>query len=370
MPDKSDNPVNIESSEDSQSFLAAKARSDRVWQDLKTNASKYRLLTGDRPTGPLHIGHYFGTLANRVKIQEMGVETFIVIADYQVLTDRDSYKEIPGNVKEILLDYLACGLDPKSDKTWIFRHSHVPELNQLLLPFLTLVSVPELERNPTVKDEIRAAQLKVISGAMLTYPVHQAADILFCKGDLVPVGKDQLPHLEISRKIARRFNERFAPKKPVFKEPTALLSEVPMIQGLDGNDKMSKSRGNAIILSWSADQTAKAIKKATTDSERNITYDPENRPEVANLLRIISLCTGEDPKAIASSIGEGGGGQLKAKLTEAINDFLAPIRARRLELASNLDYLNEVLAQGTEKARQEGAKTLQEVRKSMLMESI
>jgi tryptophanyl-tRNA synthetase len=248
--------------------------------------------------------------------------------------------------------------------TIVFAHSHVPELNQLLLPFLTLVSVPELERNPTVKDEIKAAGLNIINAAMLAYPVHQAADILFCKGNLVPVGKDQLPHLELSRKIARRFNEKYG---PVFPEPDALLSEVPTVLGLDGSQKMSKSRNNAIFLKASEDETAKLVKSAKTDAERLITYEPERRPEVANLLRIISLCTGKSPTAIADEIADAGAGELKHMLTEELNAYLAPMRRRRAEYAKDPELVSQVLAKGNAKAREMAQKTLEEVQKSMGM---
>ena len=228
----------------------------------------------------------------------MGVETFIVVADYQVLTDRDSVDSIPDNVRELVLDYLAAGLDPATGRTHIFCHSHVPALNQLLVPFLTLVGMGELDRNPTVKEEIDAAGLTTVNAAMYTYPVHQAADILFCKGNVVPVGKDQLPHLELTRKIARRFNQRFCKRRirRVFPEPEALLSNAPKILGLDGSQKMSKSRNNAVMLRATADETAALIKKAKTDTDRQITYEPGRRPEVANLLLLASLCTGEAPE--------------------------------------------------------------------------
>src|SRR5262249_16925095 len=204
--------------------------------DLGKNPGRYRVLTGDRPTGPLHIGHYFGSLKSRVELQDLGVETFVVIADYQVLTDRDTVEAIADNVRGLVLDYLATGIAPQRARTHIFCHSHVPSLNQLLVPFLTLVGMGELERNPTVKEEISAAGLTNVNAAMYTYPVHQAADILFCKGNVVPVGKDQLPHLELSHKIARRFNHRFLPSgPPLFPEPDALLSAAPKILGLDGN---------------------------------------------------------------------------------------------------------------------------------------
>ena len=277
-------------SSERETFLAAKVRSDAIWADLDDHAGKYRVLTGDRPTGALHIGHYFGTLANRVTLQNKGVDSFILVADYQVLTDRERATDPLETLKGVVLDYLAVGLDPFHQNTTIFCHSHIPELNQLMLPFLTLVSVQELQRNPTVKEELQVSQQDTMSASLLTYPVHQAADILFCKGQLVPVGKDQLPHLEMSRKIARRFNHRYGKKKRIFPIPTALLSEVPMIMGLDGHQKMSKSRGNAIDLRMTEKQTAKLIKSAKTDSERRITYDEVNRPEVANLLRLLALC--------------------------------------------------------------------------------
>lgn len=352
---------------DRATFEEAQKRSDAIREDLKTNAHKYRLLTGDRPTGPLHIGHYFGTLQNRVRLQNMGLDTLVVIADYQVLIDRDTADAIAANVEEIVLDYLAVGLDPTGHNTTIFAHSHVPELNQLMLPFLTLVSAAELERNPTVKEEIRAAGLDVINAAMLTYPVHQAADILFCKGNIVPVGKDQLPHLELSRKIARRFNERFSPKKALFPQPEALLGDIPTVLGLDGNQKMSKSRNNAIMISATDDETAKLIKGAKTDSDRVITYDPDKRPEVSNLLRLIGLCTDRNPADVAAEIGDGGGGKLKSMLTDALNAHFAPMRKRRLEYKQNKEIVREILREGNAHAREIAAKTLDEVRVAMNM---
>ncbi len=349
----------------SATYAATIARSEAIEKELKETPTKFRVLTGDRPTGALHIGHLFGSLANRVRLQNLGVPIFVVIADYQVLTDRDTFKDIANHVRELTLDYLATGLDP--EKCVIFPHSHIPELNQLLLPFLTLVTMSELDRNPTIKEEIQAAGLKQINAGMYTYPVHQAADILFCKANLVPVGKDQIPHLEMSRLIARRFNKRFSKKERVFPEPHPLLSEAPMILGLDGGQKMSKSRNNAILLGATADETAKLIKKAKTDSQRHITYDPENRPEVANLLLITSLCTGQSPADIAQQIGDGGAGQLKKTVTEALNEYLKEIRAKRLELARDQELVSKVLQSGIEVARAEAIKTLDEVRQVMNM---
>lgn len=347
-------------------YTAALERSNRLEQDILTNPKKYRVLTGDRPTGRLHIGHYFGSLQNRVRLAHLGIPVYIVIADYQVLTDHDAFSEIAQNTKQLAIDYLAAGIQPSED-VFIFPHSYVPEANQLMLPFLTLVTNAELSRNPTVKEEIGSAGLKSVNAGMYTYPVHQACDILFCKANLVPVGKDQLPHLEMTRTIARRFNEKFCADKPVFPEPEALLSKTPSILGLDGSQKMSKSRGNAIMLSATEDETAALIKKAKTDSERLITYEPEKRPEVANLLMLISLCTGEGPALIAEKIGEGGGGKLKAVLTEALNEKLRPLRAERKKLEADESYIRQVLTDGAQKAQKIAARTLEEVRSVMNM---
>lgn len=348
-------------------FEAAVERSKKIEADITVHPEKYKVLTGDRPTGRLHIGHYFGSLQNRVRLSKLGVFTCILIADYQVLTDHDAFSEISQNTKELTIDYLAAGIVP-SERVMIFPHSYIPELNQLMLPFLTLVSNAELSRNPTVKEEINAAGITNVNAGMYTYPIHQACDILFCKGNTVPVGKDQLPHIEMTRTIARRFNEKFAKDTPVFPEPQALLSKTPNILGLDGNQKMSKSRGNAIMLSASEDETAALIKKAKTDSERTITYDPDNRPEVANLLMLISLCTGEKPLQIAEKIGDGGGGLLKKTLTEALNETLRPLRTERVRLEAAPDYIRQVLLSGVEAARAMAIETLNEVRRVMNME--
>ena len=322
---------------------------------------RFRILTGDRPTGPLHLGHYFGTLQNRVRLLEQGVEVFVLVADYQVLTDRDVAERLTETVEGLLLDYLAVGIDPS--RATMFTHSAVPALNQLLLPFLSLVTVSELNRNPTVKDEIAHSRQSSVSGLMFTYPVHQAADILFCKGNLVPVGQDQLPHVEITRLIARRFAERYA---PVFPEPDALLSAAPVLLGTDGS-KMSKSRGNAIGLAASADETARLIKGARTDADRTITYDPEHRPEVSSLVLLAALCLDRDPQEVADEIGGGGAAALKRVVTDAVNEFLAPIRARRSAYAADLGYVRSVLRAGNERANEIAGQTLAEVREAMGM---
>jgi tryptophanyl-tRNA synthetase len=352
-------------------FAAAVERSNKIEEDIVKNPGNYRVLTGDRPTGRLHIGHYFGSLQNRVRLSKMGVPTMILIADYQVLTDHDAFQEISQNTKQLVIDYLASGIEP-GENVIIYPHSYVPEANQLMLPFLTLVTNAELERNPTVKEEIQSGlangKMKSVNAGMFTYPIHQACDILFCKGNVVPVGKDQLPHLELTRTIARRFNEKFCRgRDPIFPEPQALLSKTPSILGLDGSQKMSKSRGNAIMLSATEDETAKLIKKAKTDGERRITWDPENRPEVANLLSLISLCTGEAPEAIAERIGEGGGGMLKNTLTEALNEKLRPLREKRAQLEKDPEYIRKVLTDGASRAREIAVNTLNEVREAMNM---
>lgn len=341
-------------------FSAQKEMSDKVKADLTVNPQKYTMLTGDRPTGRLHLGHYFGTIEQRVKLQDMGVPTNIVIADYQVITDRDTTEHIHDNVLNMVIDYLACGIDP--EKTMIFAHSAVPALNQLMLPFLSLVSQSELLRNPTVKSEQEASG-HALTGLLLTYPVHQACDILFCKGNVVPVGKDQLPHIEQTRQIARRFNERYA---PVFPEPVGLLTESVEIPGLDGR-KMSKSYGNAISLSATDEETAKLIKKSKTDSERNITFDPENRPGVSALLTTAALTSGRSEVELANEIGEAGAGALKQLVTESVNSYLAPIRQRRRELEKDIPYIEDVLAEGNRRANEVAESTLNEVRNAMGM---
>lgn len=349
-------------------FQRALERSAEIDAAITADPTRFRMLTGDRPTGNLHLGHYFGTLVNRVRLQQRGVESWILIADYQVITDRDGVGPIRERVLSLLTDYLAAGMDPEN--TTIFTHSAVPALNQLMLPFLSIVTEAELHRNPTVKAELEATGGRAMSGLLLTYPVHQAADILFCKANVVPVGKDQLPHIEEARLIAQRFDKRYGrpagAKSPVFRRPDALLSEAVAVMGTDGQ-KMSKSRGNAIELRMSADETAKLIKRAVTDSERRITFDPINRPQVANLLTLASLATGEDPTNIAEEIGEGGAGMLKKYVTDALNDMLAPLRARRLELAANEDYLLEILRRGNQRANEVANQTLAEVQEALQM---
>ena len=396
----------------SASLAAALRRSAEIERRIENEPHSFRVLTGDRPTGELHLGHYFGTLHNRVRLQDAGAELFVLIADYQVLTDRDVADRLGEHILGLILDYLAIGVDPA--RSVIFAHSAVPELNQLLLPFLSLVTHGELQRNPTVKDEIRQLpsggttprtprnmpdgkasvsgtrssggttsrsrrsvpggkasvsgmrRQASASGLMLTYPVHQAADILALKGNLVPVGQDQLPHVEVTRLIARRFNDRYpgTDGAGIFPEPDALLSDAPLILGTDGA-KMGKSRGNAIALHATADETARLIRTAKTDGQRHISYDPAGRPEVSSLVLLAALCLDRDPVTVAETIGDGGAALLKRTVTEAVNERFAPVRARHAELAADPGYARQVLRDGCARARQVAAATLEEVRDAM-----
>ncbi len=350
-------------------FEASLGRSKELEAKIQQNHAAFRVLTGERPTGLLHIGHLFGSIMERVRLQQLETEVFVLIADYQVITDRDELGAVAENAYNIVLDNLAAGLDPKT--TTFFAHSQIPELNQLMLPFLSLVSDSELRRNPTVKAELEASGGKM-SGLLLTYPIHQAADILFCKGNVVPVGKDQLPHIEIARVIARRFNERFCEQDGIFPLPEALLSSTPLLPGLDGG-KMSKSFGNAISLAMTSDETEALIKKSATDSTREISYDPANRPGVSALLEYIVLARGQklneqNVQLVVDEINRDpkyGAGLLKSKATEAMNDFLAPHRTRRAELSQNMDYLAAVLRSGNVKAREIASSTLRQVQDAM-----
>ena len=321
------------------------------------------ILTGDRPTGRLHLGHYVGSLKRRVELQNSGRfdEINILIADDQALTDNaDNPGKIRENIINVVLDYLSVGIDPT--KSTICVQSTLPALHALTFYYMNLVTTARLSRNPTVKSEMDASG-HALTGLLLTYPVHQACDILFCKGNIVPVGKDQLPHIEQTRQVARRFNERYG---HVFPEPEGVLNDAVEIPGLDGR-KMSKSYGNAISLSLTAEETAKLIKKSKTDADRMITYDKENRPGVSALLTTAALCTGRTEVDIAEEIGDGGSGTLKKYVTESVNEFLAPIRERRVQLAGDMDYIKDVLHEGNRRANEIANATLDEVREAMSM---
>src|SRR4051812_30476124 len=329
---------------------------------LARDPASHRVLTGDRPTGPLHVGHYFGTLENRVRLQRLGVELLVLVADYQTITDRDSPASLPRDVEALVADYLAVGIDPA--RAVIFAHSQVTALNQLLLPFLSLVTVAELAGNPTVKAETAAAGQASMSGLMFTYPVHQAADILFCKATLVPVGKDQLPHVELTRTIARRFNRRYAPGAPAFPEPEALLSDAPALLGVDGR-KMSKSAGTAIATGGGADEPARPIARPKPAADRRIVYDPARRPEVSNLVLLAALCQRRDPREVAAEIGGAGRAPPQRFVARSPHQRLRPIPQRRAQPVRGPRHPRDVLRAGNERAGEIAERTLAEVQRLM-----
>ncbi len=318
-----------------------------------------RFLTGDRPTGPLHIGHFVGSLQNRVALQNAGNEGFIVIADYQVITDRLDTEAVEKNIIDIVKDYLAVGIDPA--KSTIFIQSHIQELAELTTIFSMLVTLPQIERNPTVKEEIHAMGLKnKVSLGMLSYPVSPAADILLLQPDFVPVGVDQAPHVELAREIAGRFNRAFG---EVYHIPELMLSHYPRLVGLDGDQKMSKSRGNAINLSDPPEVVELKIKKAVTDSYTTVVYDPKKRPIISNMLTLFSVVTGQPPEVIAQQFGSKGYREFKEELIVAINAFLQPIQKRRSEVSD--DEVARIVRNGTARARGIAAETMKETRAAM-----
>ncbi len=244
-----------------------------------------RILTGDRPTGPLHLGHYVGSLRNRVRLQEQ-YDTFIIVADVQALTTHWETPELLGeNVREVALDNLSAGLDP--DKVSIFVQSMVPQIAELTVLFGLYTTVSRLRHNPTIKTEAKQYGYTDMTYGFLGYPVSQAADILFCRANLVPVGEDQLPHVEVTRFVARRFNELYG---EVFPEPEAMVSEVSRLVGLDGNAKMSKSLGNAIYLKDNPDEIRKKVMSAVTDPARIRKTDP-GHPEICTIFAYHRLST-------------------------------------------------------------------------------
>lgn len=318
-----------------------------------------RYLTGDRPTGPLHLGHYFGSLKNRVQFQEEGKEGFIIIADFQVVTDRLETDAIEQNIIELTKDYLAAGIDPQ--KTTIFVQSHIHEISVLTMLFSMIVTVPQLERNPTIKEEVKAmGQSDKMSLGMLSYPVSQAADILLFNPDFIPVGVDQAPHIELTRDIAARFNRLYG---DAFTVPEMVLSEQSRVLGLDGIQKMSKSRGNAIFLKDTKEVIFEKVKKAVTDSEREIYFDEEKRPAVSNLLLLFSLTSGRTIDDIVSEFKDAGNKVFKEALAESIDAFLTPMRTRREQLDE--EYVKKVIKEGTKRAQAVAHETLSRVREHM-----
>ena len=330
-------------------------------------ADKKRTLTGDRPTGRLHIGHYFGSLQNRVKMQEDdSLERFVMIADVQALTDNfNNPQKVRDNVYQVLLDYLSVGIDP--NKTTIFLQSMVPELAELTVYYSNLVTIARLERNPTVKTEI--AQKKELFGESVTYgfigyPVSQAADITAFEGELVPVGEDQLPLIEQCREIVRKFNSIYG---ETLKEPKAVLSSNKRIKGLDGNDKMGKSLGNAIYLSDSEEEITKKVMGAVTDPGR-IKKDDLGNPDVCMVAYYHNLFTKpEDVKKVCEECRAGARGCVacKRELAKNIIEELRPIREKRKYYEERPELLDEILKEGTEKARKIAKETMRKVKEAM-----
>lgn len=326
---------------------------------------KKRILTGDRPTGSLHLGHYVGSLKNRVRFQDE-YDCFFIIADYQVFTDHlNDNIQISKNIREITMDYLSVGIDPR--KSSIFIQSEIPEIAQLTMYFSFLVSIARLNRNPTIKEELKAAKIKEseMSYGFLGYPVSQAADILALRADIVPVGEDQLPHLEQTREIAKKFNNTF--KTDLFKLPEALLGEVPRLSGLDGQ-KMSKSRNNAIYLKDSKEDVSKKVMKVFTDPTRVHADDPGHIE--GNVLFEYFDAFDKDKEEVKSlkqeyKKGKIGDVPLKKRLGEVINEFLEPIREKRKEYESNPKLVEKVLEEGIEKTRKEAGETMKMVKEAI-----
>ena len=330
---------------------------------------KKRSLTGDRPTGNLHIGHYFGSLQNRVKIQEdENIEQFVMIADVQALTDNfNNPQKVRDNVYQVLLDYLSVGIDPK--KSTIFLQSMIPEIAELTVFYSNLVTVARLQRNPTVKTEI--AQKKELFGESVTYgflgyPVSQAADITVFGGDIVPAGEDQEPLIEQCREIVRKFNSIYG---KVLTEPEAVLSKEKRIKGLDGNEKMGKSLGNAIYLSDSAEEVNKKVMSAVTDPGRIKKDDPGN-PDICMVAYYHDLFSKEEVKTVCEECKAGNRGCVacKKQLIQNIIKEFEPLRERRKYYEERPEELKKILMEGTAKAKEEAKKTIAKVKEAMKLD--
>ena len=328
------------------------------------------VLTGDRPTGRLHIGHYFGSLKTRVELQESGnYDQYILIADVQALTDNfNNPEKVRKNVREVAMDYLSVGIDPS--KTTIYIQSMIPEVAELTVYYSNLVTIARLQRNPTVKTEI--AQKRDVFGESVTYgflgyPVSQAADITAFEGQLVPVGEDQLPLIEQCREIVRKFNSIYG---DVLVEPEAVLSNTKRIKGLDGNEKMGKSLGNAIYLSDTEEEITKKVMGAVTDPNR-IRKDDLGNPDICMVAYYHNLFT---PKEDLSKVceecraGKRGCVACKKELAKNIIETLRPIREKREYYGAHPEIVDKILMEGTEKARKKAKETMAKVRKAMKLD--
>ena len=327
-------------------------------------SKKQRILTGDRPTGPLHLGHYVGSLKNRVSLQDE-YELFVLIADIQALTDNyDNPQKIKDNILELALDYLSVGVNP--EKSTIVIQSQVSELAELTIYLMNMITVAQLERNPTVKNEIRQKGYREnVPVGFFTYPISQAADILGFQANLVPVGEDQLPMIEQSREIARRFNSLYG---QTFVEPKEMLSEVPRLCGIDGKEKMSKSLNNTINLNDSSDVVYEKVMKMYTDPTRVKATDPghtENNPVFIYLNAFHNDKDEIKDFEERYRLGKVGDIEIKKRLAEILNNFLEPIRQKRKEYEKDIPLINSILKDGVERGRQVVQETMRLVRKAV-----
>ena len=327
-----------------------------------TNNPKPRLLTGDRPTGRLHLGHYVGSLANRVRLQHQ-YDSFFIIADLHTLTtkpEREYIKEVPTFIRETVLDYLAVGIDP--NVSTIFVQSAVPETFQLNLLFEMLVTVPRLERMPTLKDMARDANMDSMPFGLLGYPVLQAVDILLPRAQAVPVGRDNQSHVELAREMARRFNNLYG---EVFPEPESIIGDVPLLVGTDGQNKMSKSLNNAIYLSDDAETVKQKVMNMYTDPKRLRATDPgtvEGNPVFIYHDAFNPSYAEVDDLKERYRQGKVGDVEVKEKLARAINNFLEPIREKRAYFLAHPMIPRDVLANGIRRMQAEAKQTMELVR--------
>ena len=321
---------------------------------------KKRILSGMRPTGKLHIGHYVGALENWIKLQNE-YDSYHLIADYHVLTTDLATDDIYTNTIDMVIDWLATGLDPV--KSPFFRQSQIKEHTELYLIFAMLITKARLERNPTLKEQVRDLNIENVIYGHLGYPVLQAADILLYKGEAVPVGEDQVPHVEITREIARKFNNQYG---NVFPEPEALLTNFARLPGLDGDAKMSKSLGNTILLSDEPEIVNQKLRKAVTDPQKVRKNDP-GRPEVCLVFTYHKKFNPEDVPEIEKDCRSGALGCVACKLkcAEKMNQFLAPIIEKRKHYENNIDEVKDVLAEGEKRAKEVAVATMEEVHKKM-----
>ena len=329
------------------------------------SARKKRILTGDRPTGKLHLGHWIGSIENRVRLQDE-YECFFIVADLHTLTtkpEKEAIAEVPGHIREMVLDYLALGIDP--EKSTIFVQSALAETSELQLILSMLVSLPRLERLPTIKDMADAAGLEVMPFGLVGYPVLQAADILLPRSNLVPVGRDNQAHVEITREIARRFNNLYG---EVFPEPDVLISEVPILPGIYGQQKMSKSLNNAIMISDDENTVNQAVMRMYTDPNR-VRADVPGTVE-GNPVFIYHDAFNPDKPEVDDlksryRAGKVGDVEVKKKLAKALNTFLEPVRQRRADYSGKAGIVDEILAEGNRRARAEAKLTMERVREAM-----